>query len=130
MGVFVFLICVVVFCIVFVKLTEDVGVYEFNGKKYRMECVSMDLDRAYNDSIDLTLGKITQQEYKRRSNRGVYRINAWVEVGKSTYTWKEDPINKDTFLKFAHDADSLPQYLRTDKLKTVRDYRKQKAIRK
>lgn len=112
-------------CIIIASVCQDTGVREFNGKRYQMKSVGTDIDKAFKDSINCTLGKISRQEYIRRSNSGVYAINAWVEVGKDTFSWKEDPINKDIFLKYAHDTDILPKYLQTDTLKTVRDYRKQ-----
>lgn len=61
---------------------------------------------------------------KRRHNSHQYAEYAWVEVGKQPYTWRDDPINKDIFLRRASDSETLPQYLQNELgCMTVKQYR-------
>lgn len=98
---------------------------EFDGKKYRYMCVGMDVNRGFQDTIQTTLGNISKSELKRRNNNGTYAINAWVQVGQPEYTWKEEPINKETFFLYATDYEYLPKYLQTPNMKLVKQYREE-----
>lgn len=126
--------CIILLAIVFLgmyvigKWQEEVDKshqVEFDGKKYRYMCVGMDVNRGFQDTIQTTLGNISKSELKRRNNNGTYAINAYVQVGKPEYTWKEEPINKETFFLYASDYEYLPKYLQTPTMKLVKQYREE-----
>lgn len=114
MGIFIVLISIMVICLIVIKVaavSDENSQREYNGKKYRYMSVDMDVGKSFKDNTNVSLGRISQQEYKRRHNSGAYSICAWVEVGKELYSWKNDPINKDTFLLYASESEKLPDYL-------------------
>lgn len=114
MGLFIVLISIMLICIVVVRAAEvsdKSSQQEYNGKRYRYVSVDMDVKKGFHDNINVTLGRISQQEYKWRHKNGAYSICAWVEVGKEKYSWKNDPINRDTFLLYASEHERLPDYL-------------------
>lgn len=87
----------------------------------------MDVDRGYKDSIKVTLGDMSRQEYKRRHNSNQYSIYVWVEVGKQPYTWKEDPINRDIFMRTAGEHKTFPYYLQKETgCRTMHEYKMKK----
>ena len=127
MQVFLVLLVIIGVCLIIVKIGEEADYNsqrEYNGKRYRWEIVGMDVDRSYKDSIKVTLGDMSRQEYKRRHNSHQYAEYAWVEVGKQPYTWRDDPINKDIFLRRASEHETLPKYLQNESgCMTVKQYR-------
>lgn len=114
MEVFLILLAIIGVCVIVIKIGSDADYNsqrEYNGKRYRWQIVGMDVDRGYKDSIKVTLGDMSRQEYKRRHNSNQYSIYAWVEVGKQPYTWKEDPINRDIFMRTAGEHKTFTYYL-------------------
>lgn len=117
MEVFLVLLAIIGVCLIVIKIGEEADYNsqrEYNGKRYRWEIVGMDVDKSHKDNIKMILGEISQQEYKRRHNSHQYAVYAWVEVGKQPYTWKEDPINRDIFLRNASEHETLPAYLQKE----------------
>ena len=127
MEVFLDLLVIIGVCLIVIKIGSDADYNsqrEYNGKRYRWQVVGMDVNKAYKDSIKVTLGDISKQEYKRRDSSHQYSIYAWVEVGKQPYTWRDDPINRDLFLSRASEHETLPKYLQNESgCMTVKQYR-------
>ena len=127
MGVFLFFVAFIGVCLIiaFIGGQADYNSQrEYNGKRYRYQVVGMDVNKAYKDSIKVTLGDISKQEYKRRDSSHQYSIYAWVEVGKQPYTWRDDPINRDIYFRYAHETETLPKYLQYESgCMTVKQYR-------
>ena len=127
MGVFLVLLAIIGVCLIIVYIGEQADYNsqrEYNGKRYRWQVVGMDVNKGYKDSIKVTLGDMSRQEYKRRHNSNQYSIFAWVEVGKQPYTWRDDPINRDIFLSRASEHETLPKYLQNESgCMTVKQYR-------
>lgn len=130
MGVFLVLLGIIGVCLIVIKIGSDADYNsqrEYNGKRYRWQIVGMDVDRGYKDSIKVTLGEMSKQEYKRRHNSHQYAEYAWVEVGKQPYTWKDDPINRDLFLSRASEHEPFPTYLQKETgCRTMREYKMKK----
>ena len=118
-------------------LLRDVGVKIYDGKRYTLQAVGMDTERAQNDMIKHTLHELSDNEWHRRDRTGCYAIYAYVQQGKQSYTWKEEEINRETFLRHAHDTEKLPLYLQLEAydeigegLTTVGQYRKKMSPHK
>ena len=127
MEVFLILLAIIGVCLIVIKVCEDADYNsqrEYNGKRYRYQEVGMDVDTSYRDLMKTYTNELSLQEYKRRTNKKSYAICAWVEVGKSPYTWKDDPINRDIYFRYAHDTETLPKYLQNESgCMTVKQYR-------
>ena len=127
MEVFLVLLVIIGVCLIVIKIGSDADYNsqrEYNGKRYRWQVVGMDIDKGYKDSIKVTLGDMSRQEYKRRHNSNQFSIYAWVEVGKQPYTWRDDPINRDIYFRYAHETETLPKYLQLESgCMTVKQYR-------
>ena len=93
------------------KQEEENSYREYNGKKYRYEMVGLNFVRNNHDTRQVSLRKMTIAQYNIRSRKGYYSVWAWVEVGKPSYTWDQDPINKDIFLATQPGYSELPKYL-------------------
>ena len=124
---FLLLICVIV--VIGTTAFEQQGYIEKNGKKYRYQTVGYDWEKRKEANTKLVLGEISKEDYLRKDKRGELSVWAYVEVGKLSYTWKDDPVNREVFLMTEDDTATLPQYLQQETgLRTLRQYRE--AIRK
>lgn len=131
MGVFLFFVAFIGVCLIiaFIGGQADYNSQrEYNGKRYRWQVVGMDVNKGYKDNIKVSLGEISRQEYKRRHNSNQYSIFAWVEVGKQPYTWRDDPINRDIYFRYAHETETLPKYLQLESgCMTVKQYKEKNS---
>lgn len=114
MGMVLIFFIIIIMCIGIIIICDEADKdtqREYNGKSYKYVCVGMNVQKGFKDNVNVTLGTISQKEYKRRDKSGVYARYAWVEVGKETWTWLDEPINKEIFLNYASDDHWLPDYM-------------------
>lgn len=109
-------ICAIVYFIA--DAQEKESIYTINGKKYRMECIGMNRTLWARDMRLRDLGELSQDEYNRRMKKNYYAAYAYVEIGQSVHSWKEDPVNKEIFLRIHGDKlsehEPLPKYLQEE----------------
>lgn len=122
----IFIIPVFIFVIIlFIVYSTENNNKNTNEKNYHYERVGYDHDKMRAAEMDVMLGKLSRQEHIKREKQGYYSIIALVENGKPAYTWKQEAVNRETYLRYASDNEKLPQYLQDETGFTyVREYRK------